>query len=155
MIRPIKIFLIYLLSIIVFYLILNWLKLLSFTIPIGSYKIEVSSMMLVTVIGGIISLKLTISRRALIVFLIIYGILWLFRTILLSIGDSLGEVNILGRIFHFDLIIPNYYHTVSKLQTPLPFVIFWFINYLFSAGRKIKEQQGAPLSNMNIKGKKG
>jgi hypothetical protein len=141
MIRPIKIFLFYLLSIIFFYLILNWLKLLFFSIPIGGYTIEVSSMMLITVIGGIISLSLTISRRALTVFLIIYGLLWLFRTILLSIGSSLGEVKLLGRVFHFDLIIPNYYHTVSKLQTPLPFVIFWFINYLFSTGKKIKQQR--------------
>ena len=49
---------------------------------------------------------------------------------LLIIAAKIGLVTIMGRNFRFDLIIFNYYENVSRIATPLPFILYWFINYL-------------------------
>jgi hypothetical protein len=52
------------------------------------------------------------------------------RITLLIIAAQIGLVSIMGRNFRFDLIIFNYYENVSRIATPLPFILYWFINYL-------------------------
>lgn len=89
-------------------------------------------MLLLTVVGGLVSLRMLVSKRAFSAFLIIYSCLWIIRYILLLLAGTIGEMHLLGKSFHFDIIIPNYYSNVSRLGTPLPFVIFWLLHYLFS-----------------------
>jgi hypothetical protein len=135
-----KISIIYLASLLVFSIIFSALNFYKIFIPFfGGNTIELRPMMLVTVIGGIVALKLTVSARALKIFLLIYSCLWLIRYLVLYIALHTGEINIFGRIFHLDLIVPGYYRTVSRLETPLPFVTFWLINRLFVQNKKFQD----------------
>jgi hypothetical protein len=131
-----KVLLFYLLTLFVCSLILSWLNLTTFFITVNGKSVEVRTMMLITIVCGIWALKLTVKPHSLKVFLIVYTALWAFRFLVLAVANHIGEAHILGRAFRFDLIIGNYYATVSRLETPLPFVIFWLINYFFSAERK-------------------
>jgi hypothetical protein len=98
-----------------------------------SKQVTIRAMMPVTVIGGILALRKTVSGRALKIFLVVYFCLWVLRFIIIYFASKVGEVNFLGMSFRVDLISMGYYRSISRLETPLPFVIFWFINYFFSA----------------------
>jgi hypothetical protein len=102
-----------------------------------------------TIIGGILALKYTVSPKTLRVFLIIYASLWALRYLFLFLGEQLGEVYLFNKSFRFDLIMASYYRTVSRLETPLPFIIFWFINYLFSKLDKTAEKTGDAATELN------
>jgi hypothetical protein len=93
---------------------------------------ELDPMMIPTIIGGIIVLKYTVSPYSFKVFLIGYSALWILRIVLMYIAEQIGEATLLGRTYRFDLIIGSYYKTVSRLDTHLPFVLYWFITYLFT-----------------------
>lgn len=121
---------VYLVSLLLFSLIQNYFKLNDAFLTDGRIK-AFSPMMLATIVGGIISLYITLPKSSFKIFIIVYGCLWVIRVIMLSFATQIGEVEIFNRPFRFDIIIPNYYENVSRLGTPLPFVIFWFINYLF------------------------
>ena len=94
-----------------------------------------------TMIGGMIALKLTIPARSFKLFVIVYIVLWILRFTLLYVGNKLGEVIIFNRPFQFNLIFYNYYRNVSRLDTHLPFVLYWFINYLFTIVVKQQEKE--------------
>ena len=134
--RATRILMIYIAGLLIFSLFFSWLNLKNFYIPFNNSSLEIRPMMLVTIIGGVLALKLTVSPGALKVFLLIYISLWALRYLLLYIAIHLGQVNIFGKIFHFDIIVPGYYKTVSRLETPLPFVTFWLINHLFAHHKK-------------------
>lgn len=120
-------------------LIFSWLNIHSLYYLYAGQKMEVNPIMIPTIIGGIIALKLTVPARSLKIFLIVYFGLWVLRFFLMYIANQIGEAHIFNRTYRFDLIIANYYRTVSRLDTHLPFVIFWFINYLFTVVLKPAE----------------
>jgi len=130
--RAANVLVIYLLSLLIFSLIFSWLGIRSTYLPMSELKTVLSPMMAVTVIGGFISLKYTVSPKSLYIFLVVYIFLWIFRFFMLYLANQIGEATIFSRTFRFDLIIPNYYENVSRISTPLPFILFWFINYLFT-----------------------
>ena len=105
-----------------------------------------SPMMLATIVGGVVSLYYTVSPKALKIFLIVYGCLWVIRIGMLYLANQIGIVIIGQRVFHFEIIIPNYYENVSRIGTPLPFIIFWFINYYFNNNQKpVSEEKNTSL----------
>lgn len=126
-----KVLTVYLLFLLVFSFILSWMGLTDSFLNVGRIK-AFSPMMLATIVGGIISLYYTVTPKALKIFLIVYGCLWVIRIGMLYLANQIGIVTIGQRVLHFEIIIPNYYENVSRIGTPLPFVIFWFINYLFN-----------------------
>lgn len=132
---------VYLLSLLIFSLIQNYLKENDAFLTDGRIK-ALSPMMLVTIIGGIISLYITLPKSSFKIFIVVYSCLWVVRILMLSLADRIGEVMIFGRPFRFDLIIPSYYENVSRLGTPLPFIIFWFINYLFFTKLSAEKKKG-------------
>ena len=107
----------------------------------GGNPSEFNPMWIPTIIGGLVALKLTIPSRSFRLFVIVYVILWIFRFTLLYIGSRVGEVTIFNRPYRIDLIFYNYYKNVSRLDTHLPFVLYWFINYLFTIVVKQKENE--------------
>jgi hypothetical protein len=130
--KPVKVLIIYLISLLVFSLIFSWMGFENFATNTAIPRSSFSPLMVVTIIGGMVALKYSVSGRSLKIFLIIYGCLWILRCILLLLGNQIGEAYIFNRKFHFDLIISTYFENVSRLNTPLPFIIYWFINNLFS-----------------------
>ena len=123
-----KIFMIYLLSLLVLSLTFSWFGMPSFVWN----KIPVNPMMVITVVGGIISLKKTVSFYSFKLFLKIYSGLWILGLVVIYTGNQIGDVFILNRHFKFDQILKYHYENFSRISTPLPFIIFWFINYIFS-----------------------
>ena len=94
-----------------------------------------------TIIGGMIALKLTLPLRSFKLFVVVYVILWILRFLLLYAGNKLGVVEIFHRPYHFDKIFSTYYKNVSRLDTHLPFVLYWFANYLFTIVMKQQEKK--------------
>ena len=140
-----KVLTVYLLFLLVFSFILSWLGLTDSFLNVGRIK-AFSPMMLATIVGGIISLYYTVTPKALKIFLIVYGCLWVIRIGMLYVANQIGIVTIGQRVFHFNIIIPIYYENVSRVGTPLPFVIFWFINYLFNNNQKpVTEEKDTSL----------
>jgi hypothetical protein len=127
----------YLVLLLVFSLIFSYTGIINSALEMGATKKLLTPMMGVTVVGGIVALYLTVDKKLLRLFLIIYLSLWLLRIAMLYLSQHIGEVSVFGRTFRFDVIIPNYYENVSRITTPLPFILFWFINYLLER-RKIK-----------------
>ncbi len=111
----------------------------SFWFPYGGRLTEFNPMWVPTIIGGIVALRLTVPPRSFRLFIIVYIILWMLRFTLLYFANQIGEINFMHRTYRFDLIIYNYYKNVSRLDTHLPFVMYWFINYLFTM--VIKQQE--------------
>ncbi|MFT3682715.1 MAG: hypothetical protein QM791_20830 [Ferruginibacter sp.] len=141
MAKPTKVLVIYLLSLFLFSLLMTWMKLPVVYTPFKAKYIQVNIIMIATIIGGTIALRLLVTTKALRIFLIIYGCLWLLRFLILFLAYSVKEISFFGKTFQVNQIAPNYYTTISRLGTPLPFIIFWFITYIFS-----KDQ--APKTNV-------
>jgi hypothetical protein len=127
-----KIFLLYILGLFVCSFILSLLNLANANIYVLNGFQKLNLMLLITIIGGIWALKLTLPKRPLKIFLIIYFSLWIVRIVLLFFASKIGEVHLFSRMYRADLIITNYYATVSRLDTPMPFIIFWLINHFFT-----------------------
>lgn len=105
----------------------------------GGGRTEFNPIWIPTIIGGMVALRLTLPLRSFKLFVIVYTCLWVLRFTLLYFANQIGEVHLANRTYRFDLIIYNYYRNVSRLDTHLPFVMYWFINYLFTI--VIKQQQ--------------
>lgn len=122
-------------------LVFSLLKLKSTYFVYGGQEMEFNPMWIPTIIGGLIALKLTIPPRSFRLFVIVYFFLWILRYTLLYIGAKIGEVTLFHRSYNFKLIFYNYYKNVSRLDTHLPFVLYWFINYLFTMVVKQQEKK--------------
>ena len=129
-------------------LVFSMLKLHTIKFEYGGGLTDFNPIWIPTIIGGLIALKLTLPPRSFKLFCIVYTILWILRFILLYIGNRMGEVVIFGRLFHFEKIFVTYYRNVSRLDTHLPFVLYWFANYLFTIVLKQQEKKEEPEENM-------
>jgi hypothetical protein len=107
----------------------------------SGYKIELNPMWIPTIVGGIIALRLTLPIRSFKFFVIMYSFLWVVRFTMLYAGYKLGAVYIFHHTYRFDIIVSNYYKTVSRLDTHLPFVLYWFINYLYTIATRTDEEK--------------
>ena len=145
MTKAAKVLVIYLLSLLVCSLIFSWLNIRSSYLPMSEFRTVLSPMMAATVIGGIIALKYTVPPKSLYIFLLVYIFLWILRFCMFYLANYIGEATVFNRSFRFDLIIPNYYDNVSRIGTPLPFIIFWFINYLFTSHFTVTNQKDKTL----------
>ena len=131
--KPAKVLLFYYLFLGASSLLFSWLHIHPVQYLYAGKWMEFNPIIIPTIIGGVISLGLTIPRRSFKIFLIVYTFLWVFRFVVLYIANRIGEVYIIHRVYHIDLIVGNYYKTVSRLDTHLPFVIYWFINYIYTS----------------------
>jgi hypothetical protein len=113
----------------------NW------SIPISNNKIFITPTMMVTIAGGFLSLWYTVSANSFRLFMIVYFTLWGVRLLLLFVGNQIGLTFIFNKNYNVDFIIGNYYRFVSRLDTPLPFIIFGLIDQLFSGHQKIAQQK--------------
>ena len=127
-----RILLIYLSSLLLFSLLFSLAGITNFSWNIFKLKIAVSPMTMLTVAGGIISLKYAVSPQSLKLFLKIYFCLWILEYLVIYTGNQIGEVFLRNRSYRFDLILKYHYENYTRLNTPLPFITFWFINYVFS-----------------------
>ena len=130
--KAVKIFIIYIIALLLCSLIFNRLGISSDFHNISGLIYQVNPIIIPTIIGGIIALKFTVPNKPLKIFLIVYFSLWALRYLILFTADTIGKVHLFNRTFQFDLIIANYYKTASRLETPLPFIIFWFIYYFYT-----------------------
>lgn len=112
--------------------------------PYGGGLTEFNPLWIPTIIGGLVALRITLPSRSFKLFVIVYATLWILRFTLLYFANQIGEIQVSNRTYRFDLIIYNYYKNVSRLDTHLPFVMYWFINYLFTIVLKQQEGKTAP-----------
>lgn len=112
----------------------------------GGLSYAVNPIMIPTIIFGIIALKILVPSKPLKIFLIVYFTIWAFRFFLIFLGKEVGVLDIFGAKFRIDLIIANYYKTASRLETPLPFIIFGFIYYFYTL---IVNKDATSLKNLN------
>jgi hypothetical protein len=134
--KAVKIFAVYFISLLACSLIFNWFNISNDFQNVSGSTYRIRPIIIPTVIGGTITLRYTVPLKFLKIFLIVYLGLWILRYLILFAADNLGEVHLFNRAFRFDLIIVNYYKTASKLETPLPFVLFWFIYYFYTKVEK-------------------
>lgn len=134
--KAVWILMFYLLVLIVSSLIFSWLHITNSSIPLVQHKVFITPLMTVTIIGGLLSLQYTVSSSSFKVFIIVYCCLWFFRLSVIYIGNQVGITTIGNKNYNVDFIISNYYRFVSRLDTPLPFIIFGLINYIFSNQEK-------------------
>ena len=128
--KAVKVLLGYLFGLLICSLLLKYFGIENYVNPLNDSRTQLlNPMMIITVLGGILSLWLTLPKKQLYVFLLIYSALWILRFLVLFLADKIGTVELLGNTYRLDVIIPNYYSSVSRLATPLPFVVFWLINY--------------------------
>lgn len=123
----------------VIFALLKWNHSLWF--PYGGRQTEFNPIWVPTIIGGMVALRLTVPPRSFKLFVIVYCCLWILRFCLLYFANQIGEITVMHRSYRFDLIIYNYYKNVSRLDTHLPFVMYWFINYLFTIVIKQQEKK--------------
>jgi hypothetical protein len=138
-----RILILYLLLLIVCLLIFGWLGINEWALPVLQGKVLLSPIMIVTIIGGMIALKYALSSSSFRIFILIYCSLWIVRLTIIYIGNQIGQTTIGNKNYNIDFIISNYYRFVSRLDTPLPFIIYGLINYIFSSQHvvPIKEEQ--------------
>lgn len=131
----------YLIALIVSSLLFSWMGIENWSIPISNNKIFITPTMMVTIAGGFLSLWYTVSANSFRLFMIVYFTLWGVRLLLLFVGNQIGLTFIFNKNYNVDFIIGNYYRFVSRLDTPLPFIIFGLIDQLFSGHQKIAQQK--------------
>ena len=129
----------------VIFALLKWNH--SWWFPYGGRQTEFNPIWIPTIIGGMVALRLTVPRRSFKLFVIVYTCLWVLRFCLLYFANQIGEITVMQRSYRFDLIIYNYYKNVSRLDTHLPFVMYWFINYLFTIVIKQQEKKEDTVDN--------
>lgn len=122
-------------------LIFSWLHIYNYPFVYAGQKVEFEPILIPTIVGGFAALWLTVPLRSLKIFLLIYVCLWVLRITLLYAANTIKDVTIFHRLYRIDLIVNNYYKTVSRLDTHLPFVLFWFVNYLFATVLKQPAEQ--------------
>jgi len=136
--KAITVLIIYLISLLLFSLILSVLGLGKLEIPVMNHKLLLTPMMLISIAGGIFALKLTVPFGSFRIFLIFFCAIWSLRLLLLFIGNYIGQITIFNKHINVDFVIANYYSNVSRLDTPLPFIIYWLVNYFFFTRKEIK-----------------
>ncbi len=129
--KPLKIWGLYLGFILLISLLFSLSGISKSLVALASGKIIFTPVIIISIIGGFIAMRLTVQADAFRVFTIIYISLWLLRFLLLFAGNHIGQVNFAGKAYHVDFIISHYYENTSRLDTPLPFLLFWFVNYFF------------------------
>lgn len=134
--KAIKVFTIYILFLLLCSLLLAWLNINSDKLNSQKAVFGIQPILLPTIIGGLIALRLTVPSKVFKTFILVYIGLWVLRIILLTIADCIGAVHLFNKTYRFDSIIKTYYQTVSRLETPLPFIIFWFIYYFYTILQK-------------------
>jgi hypothetical protein len=135
--RPLKILTAYLLGLLLCSLVFEYLGIINYLNTFDDSKTSLlNPMLLLTVFGGIFVLRLLVSRMAFKAFLLGYSLLWAIRFLLLYVAPKIGTVYLMGKSYRFDIIIPHYFSFVSRLSTPLPFVIYWILYYLFDKSRR-------------------
>jgi hypothetical protein len=144
--KAVKVLIGYLFGLLLCSLLLKYLGIEHYVNPLNDSRTQLHNpMMLFTIAGGLIALRLTIAKKQFSVFLIIYTALWLLRFLIIVLADRIGTVQFFGNTYRLDVIIPNYYSSVSRLATPLPFVIFWLINYYFiERGKPVSVSRSTP-----------
>lgn len=129
----------YLLALFLFSLLFSWLGIKNFEVQISTIETLLKPMMIVTIIGGIISLYFTVSHRSFKIFLIAYCCLWALRYPINLAGEKIGEIVILNKHLRFDWFIFRYYDNITHICSPLAFLIFWFIDHFFIKTKATKE----------------
>lgn len=130
--KAVKVLTGYLFGLLLCSLLLKYYGIENYVNPLNDSRTQLlNPMMIITIAGGIISLWLTLPKKQLYLFLAIYVALWMLRFLVLFLADKIGTVVLMGNSYRLDVIIPNYYSSVSRLATPLPFVVFWLISYYF------------------------
>jgi hypothetical protein len=144
-----RVLVIYLAALLLVSLIFSWLGLSNYVIPLLQKKILLTPMILVAIIGGILALWATVPTNSFKLFLMVYLSLWSIRLLLTSLGNHIGQTAFLNKQINVDFIISNYYGAVSRLDTPLPFIIYWFINYFFTSQNLLKKKD-APVNAADL-----
>jgi len=139
--KALPVLLIYLACLMLFYLMFRWLEILNWEYLIAD-KIPLTALFIVAAIGGIIALKFTVSPASFRIFLYVYGGLWLLRLVILYLGTKMGAVQLGNKAFDIPAILTNYITFVFRLDTPLPFMFFWLLDYLFKNREIVKKNNG-------------
>jgi len=139
--KALPVLLIYLACLMLFYLMFRWLEILNWEYLIAD-KIPLTALFIVAAIGGIIALKFTVSPASFRIFLYVYGGLWLLRLVILYVGTKMGAVQLGNKAFDIPAILTNYITFVFRLDTPLPFMFFWLLDYLFKNREIVKKNNG-------------
>jgi len=139
--KALPVLLIYLACLMLFYLMFRWLEILNWEYLIAD-KIPLTALFIVSAIGGIIALKFTVSPASFRIFLYVYGGLWLLRLVILYVGTKMGAVQLGNKAFDIPAILTNYITFVFRLDTPLPFMFFWLLDYLFKNREIVKKNNG-------------
>lgn len=129
--KPLPVLLIYLTCLLFFYLVLWWLGIADWKYLIAG-KLPLTAFFIVAAVGAIIALKFTVSVASFRLFLYVYGALWALRLLILYIGTKMGPIHLGNKAFDIPAILTNYFTFVFRLDTPLPFMFFWLIDYLFT-----------------------
>ena len=129
-----SVLLVYLCFLLVFYFIFKWLHIANWEYTIAD-KIPITALFIVATIGGIFALKFAVSPASFRIFLIVYSALWVLRLLILYWGTKMGAIQLGNKAFDIPSILTNYFTVVFRLDTPLPFMFFLLIDYLF-VGRK-------------------
>ena len=136
--KAVKVLAVYLSGLLVFSLIFSWLGITNFNTTLLHNTISIQPLMFLTIAGGIWALWVTVTPGAFKIFILIYCLLWIVRFFILYLASHFAVINLFNHSLNFYIIVNNYYAQVSRLATPLPFVIFWLVNHYFSnmAGKK-------------------
>ena len=131
--RPVMIFAGYLFFLVIMRLLLNKFEVSAMLLPISQRRLqaEVNAMLPFTILRRLISLYCILPKKFFKLFVFIYSGLWLCRIVLFLFSYQFGEVTLANKTFHLDLIINNYFLTISRLETPLPFIIFWLFYFVY------------------------
>jgi len=139
--KALPVLLIYLICMFVFYLLLRWLEIANWKYSVAD-KIPLTALFLVAAVGGIIALKFTVSPASFRIFLMVYGALWGLRLLILYLDTKMGPIQLGNKAFDIPAILTNYFTFVFRLDTPLPFMFFWLIDYLFKNREMVKKNNG-------------
>jgi len=121
----------YLLSLLVFSLFFSWLGVKEFKPNPSTLKTLQHPMMLVTIITGLIALRFAVTARSFKIFLIVYVCLWLLRIPVNFTNNQIAENLAWYKKYGVNRFTFKYYDSVTRICTPLPFIIYWFIMYFF------------------------
>jgi hypothetical protein len=130
-----SVLLIYLFSLFVFYFISRWLHIANWEYTIAD-KIPITALFIVATIGAVIALKFVVSPASFRIFLIVYSALWMLRLLILYMDNKISPIQLGNKAFDISAILTNYFTFVFRLDTPLPFMFFLLIDYLFKKPKK-------------------
>ncbi len=145
----------YLVSLLAFSLFFSWLGVREFKPNPSTLKTLQQPMMLVTIIAGLIALRFTVSARSFMVFFIVYTCLWLIRIPVNYVISTAADNMHWLKKYALDWVLFKYYDSVTRICTPLPFVIYWFIIYFFDmVSKTFNKISAGDTGNTNNTGNK-